>query len=72
MQNNDNSILRVICHPYIFALKEGREIADNPLDYSLLLLQRNCTEILKSPFRSKLALPLIKKGNPKKKLALKK
>jgi hypothetical protein len=41
--------LKLVCHPYLFALKEGRKIKEDLLDFSLLLLQRNCTEIIKSP-----------------------
>jgi len=47
--NRDNDQLTLICHPYLFALKEGKEIYQDPMDYSLLLLQRNCTEVIKSP-----------------------
>jgi hypothetical protein len=41
--------LMMMCHPYIFALKEGREISNDFFDYSLMLMQRNCSEIVKSP-----------------------
>ena len=36
-------------HPYIFVLKEGKEIKDNFLDYSLLLLQVGPIDVLHSP-----------------------
>jgi hypothetical protein len=36
-------------HPYIFVLKEGKEIHKNFLDYSLLLLQVGQADILPSP-----------------------
>jgi hypothetical protein len=36
-------------HPYIFVLKEGKEINKNFLDYSLLLLQVGQVDILPSP-----------------------
>ncbi|MBA3957676.1 MAG: hypothetical protein H0X51_04680 [Parachlamydiaceae bacterium] len=39
--------LTIICHPYLFALKEGGDISKDLLDYSLLLLQRNCSEIIR-------------------------
>jgi hypothetical protein len=45
--------LKLVCHPYLFALKEGRMIKEDLLDFSLLLLQRNCTEVIKSPKSSK-------------------
>lgn len=45
-QNHD---LMMMCHPYLFALKEGHEITQNFFDYSLLLMQRHCTEIVNSP-----------------------
>lgn len=43
------SHLKVICHPYLFALKEGHGIRKDLLDYSLLLLQRQCTEVIRAP-----------------------
>jgi len=36
-------------HPYIFVLKEGKEIHKDFLDYSLLLLQVGQADILPSP-----------------------
>lgn len=48
MQPKVNKVLALLCHPYLFALKEGN-IVQNPFDYSLLLMQRNCTEVIKSP-----------------------
>lgn len=36
-------------HPYIFVLKEGKEIHKDFLDYSLLLLQVGQADILASP-----------------------
>lgn len=41
--------LTLICHPYLFALKEGLGISQNMMDYHLLLLQKNCSEVLRSP-----------------------
>ena len=40
-------------HPYIFVLKEGKEIHQDFLDYSLLLLQVGQADILPSPNHSK-------------------
>lgn len=40
-------------HPYIFVLKEGKEIHKDFLDYSLLLLQVGQADILPSPHNSK-------------------
>lgn len=40
-------------HPYIFVLKEGKEIHQDFLDYSLLLLQVGQADILPSPNNSK-------------------
>lgn len=48
MSEKNQNPLKSICHPYIFALQEGKEIRKDLLDYSLLLLQRNCTEIMRS------------------------
>jgi hypothetical protein len=38
-----------LIHPYQFVLKEGQDMGKNCLDYSLLLLQVTCHEIIKSP-----------------------
>lgn len=49
MTTKINQHLALLCHPYMFALKEGHQIGDDLLDYSLLLLQRSCIEIIRSP-----------------------
>lgn len=49
MQPSKGNDLLYMCHPYLFALKEGQGITTDCLDYSLLLMQRNCAEIIKSP-----------------------
>lgn len=41
--------LRLIAHPYVFVLKEGREILKNPLDYSLMMLFIHSNEKIRSP-----------------------
>ncbi len=41
--------LKQIIHPYMFVLKEGKGIGQNPLDYSLMMLHVNCLEVLKTP-----------------------
>lgn len=54
-----------LLHPYVFVLKEGKEIHKDFLDYSLLLLQVGQADILPSPHHSKQfaypAIQLIKK-----------
>ncbi|MBS4169014.1 hypothetical protein [Parachlamydia sp. AcF125] len=40
--------LKLILHPYMFVLKEGK-IQENMLDYSLMMLQVSCPETIKSP-----------------------
>jgi hypothetical protein len=45
----NNKDLKLILHPYIFVLKEGHTIQNDLLDYSLIMLQVNCHEIIKSP-----------------------
>lgn len=44
-----NKRLKLLVHPYIFVLKEGRDIQGNFLDYNLLMLQVNCPETIRSP-----------------------
>ncbi len=47
-------------HPFIFVLKEGKEIHKNFLDYSLLLLQVGQADILYSPHqKQKSYMPTI-------------
>ncbi|MFI5344319.1 MAG: hypothetical protein ACHQUC_08885 [Chlamydiales bacterium] len=54
-------------HPYVFVLKEGRQIHRNFLDYSLLLLQVGQADTLRSPIHyqsqktSSPAVQLLKK-----------
>lgn len=38
-----------LLHPFMFVLKEGSNIQNNYLDYSLLLLQVGLTDIIPSP-----------------------
>lgn len=47
--------LITLCHPYIFALKEGQYFSNDLMDYSLLLLHRDCSEVIKSPLGLKLS-----------------
>lgn len=50
MASRINKELKLILHPYIFVLKEGHNIEDDFLDFSLLILQvGRPPEILKSP-----------------------
>jgi hypothetical protein len=49
MKTQNPNQLTIMCHPYLFALKEGQLIKEDMLDYSLLLLQRSCNEVIKSP-----------------------
>ena len=50
--------LKLILHPYIFALKEGNNIRENPLDYTLMMLQVTCPEKIKSPTKRDLSVAL--------------
>lgn len=58
-QLKEKSPLIIACHPFIFALREGVKIQDNLLDYSLLLLQQTCTEVLRSPASEKSKAMLV-------------
>jgi hypothetical protein len=49
MAMKNNKDLRLLLHPYIFVLREGKKINKNFLDYSLLMLHVNCPEKIKSP-----------------------
>lgn len=48
MSEREDTFLTMLCHPYVFALQEGAAKGD-PMDYSLLLLQRTCNEVVRSP-----------------------
>ena len=41
--------IKGLFYPWAFVLKEGKKIARNRLDYSLMLLQVGRAEVLKSP-----------------------
>lgn len=47
-EDREFNSLSGLCQPYIVALKSG-DFKKNLLDYQLLLLQRNCLEIVRSP-----------------------
>lgn len=49
MNENSNKGLHTLLHPYLFVLKEGGEIHNNLLDFSLLMLQVSPPEIIPSP-----------------------
>lgn len=44
-----NQVTSINLQPYVFVLKEGIEIRDNFLDYSLMLLQMTPPETIPSP-----------------------
>ncbi len=49
MKDSHTKPFENLFHPYIFVLKEGKEIQDDFLDYSLLLLQVGQADTLRSP-----------------------
>ncbi len=49
MEFHLNEDLKHILQPFLFVLKEGTEIREDFLDYSLLMLQVSCAETIKSP-----------------------
>lgn len=51
--------LKQMVHPYVFVLKEGAEIYDDYLDYSLLMLQMTCIEVMPSPFKKRKETPFL-------------
>ena len=59
MTSQSKKNLQLILHPYVFVLKEGIEIKDNFLDYSLMILQVTSPETIKSPQRSLSPLPSL-------------
>jgi hypothetical protein len=49
MANRLKETLKKNLQPYLFALKEGKKIRNDFLDYSLLLIHVQNNEIIKSP-----------------------
>lgn len=49
MKENPSKPFEHFLHPYVFVLKEGQEIHQDYLDYSLLLLLVGQADILPSP-----------------------
>lgn len=47
MHSKPSNPLTTILHPYVFVLKEGGTIKKNFLDYSLMMLLVNSTEVLR-------------------------
>lgn len=48
-----NKRLKLLVHPYLFVLKEGRNIQGNFLDYNLLMLQIGTPQTIHSPNTNK-------------------
>ncbi len=59
MKESPSKQFDYILHPFVFILKEGAEINDNFLDYSLLLLQMNQVVTIRSPQPHKNSSPLV-------------
>jgi hypothetical protein len=53
MAKRFNKEFEKLFKPYMFVLKEGKQIKKNPLDYSLLILQVSRPQIIKSPAKQK-------------------
>lgn len=51
--------LKQILHPYLFVLKEGKAMANDLLDYSLMMLHVNCREVIRTPKRPARDLSVI-------------
>lgn len=51
--SDSNKDLQAILHPYLFVLKEGSDIENDFLDYSLLMLHVSAPEIIHSPGSTK-------------------
>ncbi len=61
MAFRSNKDLKLILHPYLFALKEGSQIKRDFLDYSLMMLQVTSPEIIPSPHTPLTKLALVVK-----------
>lgn len=49
MTFKSNQDLKLLIHPYVFILTEGKNLSKNLLDYKLMILQMSCPETIKSP-----------------------
>lgn len=57
-----NEQLKNHLHPFAFALKEGKKINQNFLDYTLMLIQIHNNEVMRSPSHyQKAEIPLLPK-----------
>jgi hypothetical protein len=52
--------LKSLLHPYIFVLKEGGEIKNDFLDYSLMMLFIHSTETIYSPLKEEIVFDKAK------------
>lgn len=57
MAFHPNKDLTLMLHPYLFVLKEGKEIKTDLLDYSLMMLQVTSPEVIRSPDVTPLFIP---------------
>ncbi len=48
-ENPNNQHLRSLVYPYTFVLQEGKRIKKNLLDYSLMIMLSEPSEIIRSP-----------------------
>ena len=71
MTSRRTNPLKSLLHPYIFVLKEGREIKDDFLDYSLMMLFIHSTETIRSPLSAQVSEELLKKRLKNKKTSIK-
>ena len=53
MSSSYSNDLKPMLHPYAFVLKEGKEIKEDLLDYSLVMIHINCREVIKKPLEGK-------------------
>ena len=49
MHDKSSKDLHSILNPYLFVLKEGKDIQDNYMDFSLIMLKISPPEVLNSP-----------------------
>ena len=59
MANKLNEQLKNHLHPFAFALKEGKRINHDFLDYTLMLIQTHNNEVMRSPSHYQKSEPLV-------------
>lgn len=59
MSKRSRRDLSLLLHPFMFVLKHGEQIEQDPMNFSLTILHVNSPEIVKSPTVHQIELPVV-------------